>query len=151
VKRDPYVDRWLEGKPAEALLRRVRDVIMWADTRIGEYLKYGTVQFAYKGDLAGFVQHDRKTVTLMFNRGAKIQGKFPHLEGTGPSARFMRFADTGEIDARTTELSNVVRAWCDMMAPATPERRGRGRPPKPDSVRSLRAARRAKRIGRAAR
>jgi len=117
VKRDPYVDRWLEGKPAEPVLRRVRDVVMCADTRMGEYLKYGTVQFAYNGDFANFVQHDKKTATLMFNRGAKIQGNFPHLEGTGPSARFMRFADLDEVDALTAELAKIVVAWCDMMAP----------------------------------
>lgn len=147
MKRDPYVDRWMEGKPAEAILRRVRDIVMWADPRIGEYLKYGTVQFGYNGDLANFVQHDRKTVSLMFNRGARIKGTFPHLEGTGPSARFMRFADLGEVDARTTELTQIVRAWCEMMAPPSTgeEKPRRGRPRKPDSVRSLRAARRATR------
>ena len=126
MKRDPYVDRWLEGKPAEPVLRRVRDVVMWADTRMGEYLKYGTVQFAYNGDFANFVQHDKKTATLMFNRGAKIKGKFPHLEGTGPSARFMRFADLGEVEARTSELSNVVRAWCEMTTPVAKTPTGRG-------------------------
>jgi Domain of unknown function (DU1801) len=123
ARRDPYVDRWLEGKPAEAMLRRVRDVVMWADSRMTEYLKYGTVQFAYNGDFANFVQHGGKTVNLMFNRGAKIPGRFPHLEGSGPSARFMRFADMGEIDARTTELTNIVRAWCEMMAPPRPKKR----------------------------
>jgi uncharacterized protein DUF1801 len=122
AKRDPYVDRWMEGKPAEAMLRRVRDVIMWADSRMSEYLKYGTVQFAYNGDFANFVQHGGKTVNLMFNRGAKIPGSFPHLEGTGPSARFMRFADLGDIDARTTELTNIVRAWCEMLAPPRAKR-----------------------------
>jgi hypothetical protein len=127
MKRDPYVDRWMERKPAEPILRRVRDVIMWADTRMGEYLKYGTVQFACEGDFANFVQHDKKTVTLMFNRGARIKGNFPHLEGTGPSARFMRFADLGEIDARTSELTNIARAWCDMMSPPKKETRGRPR------------------------
>ena len=127
MKRDPYVDRWLEGKPAEPVLRRVRDVVMWADTRMGEYLKYGTVQFACNGDFANFVQHDKKTATLMFNRGAKIKGKFPHLEGSGPSARFMRFADLGEVEARTSELSNVARAWCEMMTPVAKTPTGRGR------------------------
>lgn len=119
MKRDPYVDRWMEGKPAEPMLRRVRDVVMWADPRMTEYLKYGTVQFAFKGDYANFIQHDRKTVSLMFNRGARIPGKFPHLEGTGPSARFMRFADLAEVEARTQELSNVTRAWCELMEPTT--------------------------------
>jgi hypothetical protein len=130
MKRDPYVDRWMEGKPAEAMLRRVRDIILWADSRMGEYLKYGTVQFGFNGDFANFVQHDKKTVSLMFNRGARIMGMFPHLEGTGPSARFMRFADLGEVDARTTELTSVVRAWCEMMAPPqTAPTVRRGRPP----------------------
>ena len=111
------------------MLRRVRDVILWADTRVGEYLKYGTVQFACSGDLANFVQHDKKTVTLMFNRGARIKGRFPHLEGSGPSARFMRFAEIGDVEALTTELTNIVRAWCDMMAPKKPVKT-RGRPRK---------------------
>jgi hypothetical protein len=119
----------MAGKPAEPMLRRVRDVIMWADPRMTEYLKYGTVQFACSGDLASFVQHDKKTVTLMFNRGAKIKGKFPHLEGSGPSARFMRFAEMSDVDALTPELSWVVRAWCEMMAPKKPVKL-RGRPRK---------------------
>jgi len=124
MRRDPYVERWFKGKPAEAMLRRVRDVIMWADTRIGEYLKYGTVQFACNGDMANFVQHDKKTVTLMFNRGARLKGNFPHLEGSGPSARFMRFADMREIDEHTAELSRAVVAWCDMMAPHPKSNKG---------------------------
>lgn len=107
----------MAGKPAEAILRRVRDVILWSDTRMTEYLKYGTVQFACHGDLAGFVQHDKKTVTLMFNRGAKIAGRYPHLEGTGPAARFMRFEDVDEVIEREEELTRLVKTWCDMMAP----------------------------------
>jgi hypothetical protein len=117
MRRDPYVERWFKGEPAEPMLRRVREIILWADTRMGEYLKSGTVQFACNGDMASFVHHDRKTVTLMFNRGARIKGGFPHLEGDGPSVRFMRFADLREIDERTAELNKVVIAWCEMMAP----------------------------------
>ena len=114
------------------MLRRVRDVIMWADSRMSEYLKYGTVQFACNGDMASFVQHDKKTVTLMFNRGAKIPGKFPHLEGTGPTARFMRFAEMSDVETLTTELTNIVRAWCELMSPKK-EVKGRGRPRKSTS------------------
>ena len=116
-KRDPDVDRWLKSKRAEPMLRRVRDVIMWADERMTEYLKYGTVQFACNGDFANFVRHDQKTVELMFNRGARISGAYRYLEGTGPSARHMRFADMAEVEAKTQELSNLVVTWCDMMSP----------------------------------
>ncbi len=119
----------MKGKPAEPMLRRVRDVVMWADDRMTEYLKHGTVQFACNGDFANFVRHDQKTVTLMFNRGARINGNYPSLEGTGPSARFMRFADLAEVDAKTAELSKMAIAWCDMMAPrAARTGRPRGRP-----------------------
>lgn len=111
------VDQWLEGKPSEPILRRVREVILRADPRMTEYLKYGTVQFAYAGDFANFVQHNEKKVRLMLNRGARIPGRFAHLEGSGPSARFMRFADVAEVNQRAGELTNIVAAWCSLAPP----------------------------------
>ncbi len=112
------VDRWFKERkpPAEPAMQRVREVILRADNRLTEYVKYGTVQFGFEGDMANFVQHGKKTVTLMFNRGARIKGRFPHLEGAGPSARFMRFADEKEVAARARELAEVARAWC-MLTP----------------------------------
>jgi hypothetical protein len=56
-------------------------------------------------------------VNLMFHRGARIKGEFPHLEGDGPSARFMRFGDLAEVEARDDELGTIVRTWCSMMTP----------------------------------
>jgi len=81
-----------------------------ADPRLRAYVKYGTVTFAYGGDLAAFVQPKGKSVSLMFNRGARIPGEFPHLEGDGPTARFMRFVDKAEVEARADELADVARA-----------------------------------------
>ncbi len=75
------------------------------------------MQFACEGDFANFVRHDQKTVELMFNRGARIPGTYRYLEGTGPTARHMRFADMADVEAKTQELSNLVVAWCDMMSP----------------------------------
>lgn len=86
-----------------------------------EFVKYGTQTFGYDGDFATFVQvTNEKQVSLMFNRGARIPGKFAHLEGTGPSARFMRFADPAEAQARPAELGKIVVAWCSL----TPAERG---------------------------
>jgi hypothetical protein len=121
MKPSPEVERWFaETKhPLETPMRRVREIILRADPRITEYVKYRTPTFAYEGDLAAFVQMNKKHITLMFNRGARIQGRFPHLEGEGPTARFMRFADLAEVEARAAELSGIVAAWCTMMAPAS--------------------------------
>jgi hypothetical protein len=84
------VDRWFAERkpPAETTLQRVREIILAADPRVTEYVKYGTVQFGFAGDMANFVQTKERRVNLMFNRGARISGEFPHLEGSGPSARF---------------------------------------------------------------
>jgi Domain of unknown function (DU1801) len=123
MPKDPVAERWFSGKPAEPILRGVRDVILGADKRMGEGTKYGTVTFHCGGDFASFVQHDKRTVSLMFNRGGIIPGKYPHMEGEGRAVRFMRFADVAEVNARKTELSKIVVAWCDLMsAPKTKKR-----------------------------
>ncbi len=121
MRTNPEVESWFRGKAAEPALRRVRDTIMQADPRMTEYVKYGTIQFGYEGDFANFVQHGKKTVTLMFNRGARIPGTFAHLEGDGPSARFMRFGDVKEVDARGSELGRIARAWCDLVSTPKPK------------------------------
>jgi hypothetical protein len=115
MNSNPEVEAWFEStkRPAEAALRRVRDIILAADPRMTETVKYGTVQFASDAPMAGFVQHAKKSVTLMFNRGQLVKGDFPHLEGDGPNARFMRFADLAEVEERAGVLTRMVIAWCD--------------------------------------
>jgi len=122
VPRNKEVDDWFRERnpPAEQAMQRVRDVIHKADPRITEYVKYGSVQFAYDGDMASYVKHGEKTVSLMFNRGARIKGKFPHLEGTHPSGRWIYFADEKEVTALSKELTGIVKAWIAM----TPKERG---------------------------
>jgi hypothetical protein len=119
MKAGAEVEGWFATKkpPAEAPMRRVREIILSADPRLTEYMKYGSVHFGYEGDFVTFVQADKKNVNLMFHRGARIPGRFPHLEGTHPSARFMRFADIDEVEARADELRKVALAWCTLVAP----------------------------------
>jgi Domain of unknown function (DU1801) len=116
MQTDPAAEEWFAGKPAEPILRRVREVILDADRRMNEGTKYGTVMFHCGGDFASFVQHNKPTVSLMFNRGGIIPGKFPHMEGEGRQVRFMRFADLKEANARAAELGRIVVAWCDLMS-----------------------------------
>jgi hypothetical protein len=120
---NPEVERWFAEKkpPTEATIRRVREAILGADRRMTEFIKYGTLTFGYDGDFATIVQvSDKKQASLMFNRGGRIPGKFPHVEGSGPSARFMRFANPAEAQKRAAELGKIVVAWCSL----TPAERG---------------------------
>src|ERR1700745_3453044 len=116
MQKDPAAERGVAGKAGGAIPRRVREVILGADARMSEGTKYGTVTFRCGGDFASFVQHDKKTVSLMFNRGGIIPGKYPHMEGEGRAVRFMRFDDVAAVNARKAELSKIVVAWCDLMS-----------------------------------
>jgi hypothetical protein len=120
MKTNLEVDRWFADMkpPAEQALRRVRDIVMRADPRMTEYVKNRTVVFGYEGDFASFVQYNKPQANVMFNRGARIPGKFPHLEGTHASARFMRFKDVAEVQKRADELGRLAQAWCAMVEPA---------------------------------
>ncbi len=117
--KNAEVDRWFqEKKPkGEPAMQRVRETILGADERMTERVQYGTITFACKDNMASFVQVANKHVTLMFNRGQLIQdkAKHPHLEGIGPNARFMRFADLAEAGARASELRDLTRRWCGVM------------------------------------
>jgi hypothetical protein len=119
VPFSPEIERWFTEKqpPAEPAMRRVLDVFLGADPRLTAYIKYGNLHVGFEGDLAAFVQANKKQINLMFGRGARIKGEFPHLEGSGPSARFMRFADVAEVDAHADELAAVARAWCGLVEP----------------------------------
>ena len=123
MKTSPEVESWFKEKkpPTEATIRQVREIILGADRRMTEFVKYGTLTFGYDGDFATFVQvSDKKQASVMFNRGARIPGTFRHLEGSHPSARFMRFADPAEAIARAVELKKIVAAWGSL----TPAERG---------------------------
>jgi hypothetical protein len=118
MKTSPEVERWFAEKkpPTEATIRVVRQIILGADRRMTEFVKYGTLTFGYDADFATFVQvSDKKQTSIMFNRGARIPGRFPHLEGSHPSARFMRFDSPAEAKARAAELGKIVAAWGSLM------------------------------------
>lgn len=48
IKKNPAVERWFDetNPPAANSMRRVREVILRADPRVSEYVKYGTLTFA---------------------------------------------------------------------------------------------------------
>ena len=93
-------------------MRRVREIILGADKRMTEYLKYGTIQFAFEGDFANFVKVSEPGVNLMLMRGGRLKGSYPHLEGK--TVKRMRFADVTEVDARAAELRAMVKEWCSL-------------------------------------
>jgi hypothetical protein len=123
MKKDPAAEKWFEVRSAHPLApakRRVREIIMGADPRMTAIVQSGTVQLVYERGFANFVHvSDKKRLTLMFKVGASIPGRYRHLEGDGPNAQFMRFADLNEVNARAAELRKMATAWCAMQAKKT--------------------------------
>ena len=116
MNTDPSVDAWMDtyDNPQKPLVQAVREVILSADDRITECIKWQAPTFVYKGNIASFFPKAKKHASLMFHKGAEIPGDFPNLEGDGKEARSMKFNDADDLAAKTAELQAVVRAWCDL-------------------------------------
>jgi hypothetical protein len=153
VNRNPEVDRWFDqaGHPLDATMRRARDIILGADGRVTESIKWKTPTFAYRGNIASF-NPSKHLLSIMFHRGSEIPGEHPRLEGDGRLVRTMRFADLDQLEAGRADLEAVLRAWCDWRrAPpsrAEPGPRAAGRHPwsQPGPVSRDRARSRPSRI-----
>src|SRR5262245_6685170 len=90
--------------PQKGLVLAVGAVILAADKRMGETIKWQAPTFVYKGNLASFYPKSKAHVSLMFHTGARIPGDFPSLEGTGDVSRVMKFLDAADLKAKTPEL-----------------------------------------------
>jgi hypothetical protein len=109
------VDAWMAAydNPMKPVVEAVRRVILAADPRIGETIKWKAPTFVYKGNLASFFPRAKARASLMFHSGASIAGDFPSLEGGEAVSRFMKFANMEEVAAKAPELARLVQAWCD--------------------------------------
>lgn len=117
---NPAVDQWFSDldHPLKGAMLLVRQLVLEADERISESIKWSSPTFEFKGNLASFQPKARQFVSLMFHRGAEIPGIHPGLEGDAALVRIMRFADQADVQNRRSELQAVVRAWCDWRAGA---------------------------------
>ena len=124
MSRNSEVDRWFEqaSHPLDATMRQARDIILEADGRVTESIKWKTPTFAYRGNIASF-NPSKHLLSIMFHRGAEIPGEHPRLDGDGRLVRTMRFADLAELEAGRGDLEAAIRAWCDWKAAASPGRR----------------------------
>jgi hypothetical protein len=115
VGHSPEVDAWLAAyaNPQKPVVTRVREIILDADPRIGEVIKWSTPTFVYRGNLASLQPRATKFVSLLFHEGASIPGTHPRLDGGGDHARYMRIADLADADDAAAELMAIIRAWCD--------------------------------------
>ncbi len=129
MPKSQEVDAWFEtyDNPMKAVVQRIRTLVLGADTRISECIKWQAPTFTYRGNLASFYPRSREHASLMFHTGAHIPGTHPRLEGTGDTSRVMKIGSVKEANAAKGDLERLVRAWCDskdapVVKPKTPKK-----------------------------
>lgn len=112
------VDDWMAAydNPMKQVVEAVRQVIMNADDRMDECIKWQAPTFIYNGNMASFFPKAKQHATLMFHKGATIKGDFPNLIGDGKEARTMKFNNLDDVKAKTAELILLTKAWCDQQS-----------------------------------
>jgi hypothetical protein len=116
VSGRPEVDAWFEDldHPQREAMLRARDVVLGADPRVTETIKWKCPTFMFEGNIVSIQPQAKQHVSLLFHQGARIPGKHPLLQGGGGTARYMRFADLDDVEAKRAELEAAIRAWCEM-------------------------------------
>ena len=116
MNSNPQVDEYLKKKdhPMQKEIQLVREIILNSDPRIEETIKWNSPTFMYKGNMASYFMNAKKHVSLMFHKGASIEDHSGLLQGEGKEGRTAKFNSIEEIEARKTDLENVVREWIRM-------------------------------------
>jgi hypothetical protein len=110
---DPAVDAWFDDydNPQKPLVLAVREVVLGADPRVSEAIKWKAPTFVYRGNIASFYPKSKQHVSLMFHTGASLPDPDGLLEGEGDTSRVARFLDADDLAAKSGALRGLVLAW----------------------------------------
>jgi hypothetical protein len=104
------VEAWFTRyeNPMKDVVLRVRDIVLGADPRIGECIKWQAPTFTFEGNLASFYPKSKQHASLMFHLGARIPGRHPRLEGTGDTSRVLKIGSVAEAEAPARRSSPIT-------------------------------------------
>ena len=111
--RNPDVDAWFAAydNPQKDLVQAVRDVILDADPRVSEAVKWKAPTFMFKGNIASFYPKTKTHASLMFHTGASLPDPHGLLSGEGDTSRVARFESLEDLQAKAPALRELVGAW----------------------------------------
>jgi uncharacterized protein YdhG (YjbR/CyaY superfamily) len=114
MPRSKDVDAWFAryDNPMKSVVQRIREIILAADPRIGECIKWQAPTFTFEGNLASFYPKSKQHASLMFHQGAHIPGDHPRLEGSGGTSRVLKIGSVADANAARRDLEKIVKAWC---------------------------------------
>lgn len=107
--------------PLKEEIRFVREIILGADFKIKERVKWNAPSFYYKKDLVTFNPRNQKVVQLVFHHKSIVQIQSEFLEGNYEDRRLMMFKDKADIKAKEKELTRIMHRLVDFMDELEPE------------------------------
>ena len=115
MPKNKEVDAWLKSyeNPMKAVVVKIREIVLAADSRMGECIKWQAPTFTYLGNMASFFPKRKAHASLMFHTGAAIPGSHPRLVGEGGTSRVLKIASVAEASAAKRDIERIVKAWCD--------------------------------------
>jgi hypothetical protein len=108
------VDAWFETyeNPNKDVVQRIRAIVLAADPRIEEFIKWKMPTFTYLGDLASFYPRSRHHATLVFYEGSRIPGEHPRLQRSDGARRLLKIASVADASSAAPDIERIVKAWC---------------------------------------
>ncbi len=102
--------------PHKAEVEALRQIIMAANAKLNERVKWNAPSYFYKADFASFNLHQQDFVQLilLFPQGL-IDDDSGLLLGTWKDRREARFQDMKDVQAKQAALQRVVNKWVEKM------------------------------------
>ncbi|TCD26399.1 DUF1801 domain-containing protein [Pedobacter psychrodurus] len=101
--------------PLKAELEAVRSIIVNANPKIEEDIKWGGPSFFYKEELATFNPRIKNYVALIFHKGELINVKSDFLEQASKGKVYAKFYSMDQATANKELIEKMVNAWIELM------------------------------------
>ena len=112
-KVDEFMDK-LEH-PLRAEMEAVRSIIVNANSKMEEDVKWGGPSFFYKEDLATFNPRIKNYVALIFHKGELLNIKSDFLEAASKGKVYAKFYSMEQVKENKELLEKMVNTWVELM------------------------------------
>ena len=118
MKETAEVNSFMEqmDHPLKAEIDAVRKIILYANEKVAERVKWNSPSFYYIKDIAAMPHHKKEFVQVVFVYPSGLPEK-EHgiLEGNYKDRRIAVFHSMEEIDRKKDALEQVVNDWVELM------------------------------------
>lgn len=110
--------------PRKAEIEAVRAIIVGADKRIAERVKWNAPNFYFKDDFATFKLRPMETIQVVFHTGAKVKDNPKAIKLDDPAGLMkwstkdrgvVTFSDMQNIVSKKSDFVSIVKQWIEQM------------------------------------